>query len=431
MAEARVRPPVTVAAAQAAIAARNAELNIYLDLAAAMGRNDSTSLGPLAGWPLAIKANIAVAGLPHTAGIGAFRSRVALVDAPVVTRLRHAGAVVMGTVNMEEAALGALTDNPHFGRTLNPRFAQLGAAPHTAGGSSGGSAAAVAAGMARVALGTDTMGSCRIPAAYCGVAGFKPSFGRYDMSGVEPLSYRLDHVGLLAATVGDLDTVDQALATSVFDPSPPQLRWRGLRVGRLDDAQLARLAPAICETYLTACADLADLGAHVETLAVDFDGLASARRAGLLLCEAELALTLAGPLAEGGPGVSPSLRGLVAFANSKGAIDLARALHRIEAAATAYRRLFDEIDIAFWPTVRAGSFPFGSSIPADQADLTCIANFAGAPAVSFCVPSTAAEETSAPVALQAMMLPGFDRQLFGLIRRAIADAEHLREWVEP
>jgi aspartyl-tRNA(Asn)/glutamyl-tRNA(Gln) amidotransferase subunit A len=118
---------------------------------------------------------------------------------------------------MEEAALGAVTNNPHFGKTHNPL--RHG---YTAGGSSGGSAAAVAAGMVRVALGTDTMGSCRIPAAYCGVVGFKPSYGRISMSGVEPLSRRLDHVGILANTVADVRDVFAVL--DCFDPDDKDAR---------------------------------------------------------------------------------------------------------------------------------------------------------------------------------------------------------------
>ena len=182
---------------------------------------------------LVIKSNIAVKGLPHTGGIGAYRHRIANEDAFCVARLRDAGMILVGTANMEEAALGAVTDNPHFGRTENPHRHGF-----TAGGSSGGSAAAVAAGMARAALGTDTMGSCRIPAAYCGVVGFKPSFGRISVRGVEPLSRRLDHVGVIANTVADVRVVTSAIAvfdaacadSCEFSPISKTSTWRRLAV---------------------------------------------------------------------------------------------------------------------------------------------------------------------------------------------------------
>ena len=151
----------------------NAKLNAYVDLTA-------EPVGDGLAW--AAKSNIAVEGLALTAGIEAYRARVADEDAPVITRIRDAGGTVLGTVNMHEGALGATTDNEAYGRTRNPWGSAL-----TPGGSSGGSGAAVAAGLCDVALGTDTMGSVRIPAAYCGVQGHKPTTGLVPDAGVVPL----------------------------------------------------------------------------------------------------------------------------------------------------------------------------------------------------------------------------------------------------
>ncbi|MGL4542967.1 MAG: amidase family protein, partial [Polymorphobacter sp.] len=149
-----------------ALAAANAPLNAFVDL----DRGASGSNGPLAGLDIGIKANIAVKGLPWTAGMALHRDRIAGHDARAVADLRAAGATIIGMTNMEEAALGAKTDNPWFGATQNPH--RIGFTP---GGSSGGSGAAVAAGLCDAALGTDTMGSIRVPAAYCGIYGFKPA----------------------------------------------------------------------------------------------------------------------------------------------------------------------------------------------------------------------------------------------------------------
>ena len=144
----------------------NRPLNAFTDF----DRTASFGEGPLAGVTVGVKANIAVRGLPWTAGMALHRNRVAERDAAVVAALRDAGAAILGMLNMEEAALGAKTDNPFFGVTQNPH--RIGFTP---GGSSGGSGAAVAAGLCDIALGTDTMGSVRIPASYCGVYGFKPA----------------------------------------------------------------------------------------------------------------------------------------------------------------------------------------------------------------------------------------------------------------
>jgi aspartyl-tRNA(Asn)/glutamyl-tRNA(Gln) amidotransferase subunit A len=165
-------------------------LNCYLALcqesaqaeaehAAARARRNAR-LGPLDGIPIAIKDNIDVAGVPTSNGFGGPHP-AASADAEVVRRLRAQGAVILGKLNMQEGALGAVNDNPHHGRTSNP-FRD----GYTPGGSSGGSAAAVAAGLCAAALGTDTGGSVRIPAAYCGQVGLKPSYGRVSARGVVP-----------------------------------------------------------------------------------------------------------------------------------------------------------------------------------------------------------------------------------------------------
>ncbi|MEU5643263.1 amidase [Streptomyces milbemycinicus] len=168
--------------------------------------------GPLHGLPTGIKDMIDVAGLPTTAGSAHLDDgRVARADAACVRRLRQAGAVIVGKTTTHEFAYGPTGDRSVHGPTRNPRDLT-----RMSGGSSGGSAAAVAAGMVAYALGTDTGGSVRIPAALCGVVGFKPAYGAIPTEGVLPLSRTLDHVGVLASTVRDCLTVHEALA----DPAP-------------------------------------------------------------------------------------------------------------------------------------------------------------------------------------------------------------------
>ncbi len=156
------------------------------------------SPGPLSGLAVAVKDNIDEAGEICSAGCAAYRDRVPERDAGVITRIEQAGAVVVGRTNMHELADGVTSENPHYGPVHNPH--RRGFHP---GGSSGGSAAAVAAGCVPAALGTDTGGSVRIPASLCGVTGFKPTAGRVPTDGVVPLSTTLDHVGPIAGTAGD------------------------------------------------------------------------------------------------------------------------------------------------------------------------------------------------------------------------------------
>lgn len=163
--------------------------------------------GPLHGIPIALKDLIDTAGTRTTAASELYRDRVPKEDAEVVRRLRQAGAVILGKNNLHEFAYGASSLVSFFGDVHNPWNAAC-----IAGGSSGGSAAAVAAGLCYAAIGTDTAGSIRLPAALCGCVGIKPTYGRVSARGVLPLSWSLDHVGPLAATVEDAAIVLQAIA---------------------------------------------------------------------------------------------------------------------------------------------------------------------------------------------------------------------------
>ena len=154
--------------------------------------------GPLHGIPIALKDNIDTAGIRTTAASELFKDRVPSEDAEVVRRLKGAGAILLGKTNLHEFAYGGSSSVSYFGPVHNPW-----ALDRVPGGSSGGSAAATAAGLCYGSLGTDTAGSIRIPASYCGIVGFKPSYGRVSNRGVIPLSWTLDHVGPLCRTVED------------------------------------------------------------------------------------------------------------------------------------------------------------------------------------------------------------------------------------
>ena len=163
--------------------------------------------GPLHGIPIALKDLIDTAGVRTTAASALNKDRVPAEDAEIVRRLRAAGAVIVGKNNLHEFAYGGSSLVSYFGDVHNPRDVQ-----HVAGGSSGGSAAAVVAGMAYAAIGTDTAGSIREPAALCGCVGLKPTYGRVSSRGVIPLSASLDHVGPLTSSVADTAIVLQAVA---------------------------------------------------------------------------------------------------------------------------------------------------------------------------------------------------------------------------
>jgi aspartyl-tRNA(Asn)/glutamyl-tRNA(Gln) amidotransferase subunit A len=185
--------------------------------------------GPLHGVPIAVKDIIDVEGVPTTAASRVREGHVARADAPVITRLRDAGAVIIGKTNLDEFAFGTTSDNSAFGAVRHP----LDPA-RSPGGSSGGSAVAVATGMALAALGTDTGGSIRIPAAACGIVGLKPTLGEVSTEGVVPLSKTFDHVGPFACTVGEARLLYRAMSANGADlrASAADLRSSGADLPR-------------------------------------------------------------------------------------------------------------------------------------------------------------------------------------------------------
>jgi aspartyl-tRNA(Asn)/glutamyl-tRNA(Gln) amidotransferase subunit A len=263
-----------VEAALARIAAVDGQVGAYLalDRAGALAaahhidqqRAANVPLGPLAGVPVALKDNLVTKGVATTAGSRILDGWLPPYDAHVVDRLRQAGAIVLGKVNLDEFGMGGSTENSAYQPTRNPwDFKRV------PGGSSGGSSAAVAAGLCAASLGTDTGGSIRQPAAFCGVVGLKPTYGRVSRWGVVAFASSLDQVGPLTRTVGDAALVLQTIAgfdprdaTSLDQPVPLFTdaltgEVRGLRIGlpqeyfeAMDDdvrAALKRTAEALVE----------------------------------------------------------------------------------------------------------------------------------------------------------------------------------------
>jgi len=217
---------------------------------------------PLAGIPVSVKDLTDVAGLTTHAGSKSREGDApAAQDAPVLARLRAAGAVVMGTTNMTEFALGGLGINPHYGDPKNPWDRATGRIP---GGSSSGAAVSVTDGMAYAALGTDTMGSVRIPAGLCGLVGFKPTASRVPREGIFPLSTTLDSVGPLANSVECCALID-----AIFSGEPPPkllpMPLSGLRLGVPSNLVLDGLDPEVAKAFDSALEKLSAAGAKIES----------------------------------------------------------------------------------------------------------------------------------------------------------------------
>lgn len=261
------------------IEALDGEVNAYITVRAEEALAEADALeraparGPLWGVPVAVKDVIDVAGTPTTAASRILADRVPDRDAHVVARLREAGAILLGKLNLHEFAYGALTTSPHFGPARNPWSPD-----RVCGGSSGGSGAAIAADLAAATLGTDTAGSIRIPACYCGVTGLRPSSGRVSNRGVVPVAWSFDTVGPIARTAEDcalvLGTVagrDPGDPSTVNAPVPPYGETlgagaRGLRIGVVTSL-VEGADPRIAVVVTEALGELRSLGAQLVPVA--------------------------------------------------------------------------------------------------------------------------------------------------------------------
>ncbi|MBI3965299.1 MAG: amidase [Chloroflexi bacterium] len=259
----------------------NAFLTILADSARDAARQAEKDLargerrGPLHGIPVALKDVIYTRGVRTTMGSRIYADFVPDEDATVVERLRAAGAIVLAKAHTHEFAHGPTSNNPHYGPCHNPWDLQ-----RIPGGSSGGSAASVAAGLCPIAIGTDTGGSIRIPGALCGVVGLKPTYGRVSRHGVFPVAWTFDHVGPLTRTVRDaaltlgvLAGADDRDRTTSQTPVPDYLAAltgdvRGLRIGVLREHLSAPLDEEVRTRFLTALRQLADLGALVDEVSL-------------------------------------------------------------------------------------------------------------------------------------------------------------------
>jgi aspartyl-tRNA(Asn)/glutamyl-tRNA(Gln) amidotransferase subunit A len=416
----------------------NAFITVVEDSARAQARSADAEFskggdrGPLHGVPIAVKDVFETRGVRTTSGTSIFKDNVPTRDAAVVEKLAAAGAVLIGKTGMHELAYGITSNNPHFGTIRNPRDPD-----RIPGGSSGGSGAAVAADMVFMAMGTDTGGSIRIPAAFCGTVGLKPTSGRVSRYGVMPLDFSLDHMGPLARSARDAAVTLQAIAgfdarddTSSRAPVDSYVpaagcSIRGVRIGLPENFYLDRLDPDV-DAAVRRMAKIAEsLGAHVIPVRVpDIAALNVVGRVILLAEASALMEKYAGMRDQFGADVLALIdQGrLIAATDYVNAQRLRRVMQR------EFAQLWRRVDCLFTPTTPMAAPRIGETTVqfGDQTEDVRLAatrlvrgiNVLGLPALSM---PCGVDRRGLPVSLQIIGRP-FDEVLVLRVAAALEDA---------
>jgi Asp-tRNA(Asn)/Glu-tRNA(Gln) amidotransferase A subunit family amidase len=351
-------------AALEAIARDNPRLNAFITVTTDLARADAAAAdadlrtgadrGPLHGIPISVKDLVDVAGYPTTAASRVRQFDVAGVDAPVVTRLREAGAVIIGKTNLHEFALGPTSEDSAYGPPRHP-FDPT----RLPGGSSGGSAAAVAAGLGFASVGTDTGCSVRIPAALCGVVGLKPRFGDVPTEGVVALSRRLDHVGPIARSVADVRLLYQVMAgrPAIDDALMPALA--SLSAGLVTAGFVERLGDDVRHAFDGALDRLRGRGLVMSPAPLGV--LDDAAAAYLPICLADAAALHAATLETQGGDYTPAVRARLEAGRYVAAEDYARALQGQAVLRQAVDGALGRADVLVLPTSPITAPAFGTA----------------------------------------------------------------------
>jgi aspartyl-tRNA(Asn)/glutamyl-tRNA(Gln) amidotransferase subunit A len=390
------------------IAAINPRINAYLalnpkraldDAAAAESslccksrRKARQDLGPLQGIPISLKDNICTKDFRTTGGSSILRDFRPLHDAAVVTSLKEAGAVLIGKTNLHEFAYGVTSNNPHFGAVRNPW--NVDCAP---GGSSGGSAAALAAGLCYGSIGTDTGGSIRIPASLCGVVGLKPGLGRVSTAGAIPLSTTLDFVGPMARTAADTALLFEAISTRSENERRPRIPWkrgRNPRIGVPKHYFLEMVSTEVEQAFDNALHVFRKLGAKLKDVTLPY--LHEVEKAGneIAWAEATLYHQQAGWYPQHANEYGEDVRARIEMGKKVTAVDYLKALELREKFISGFHLALmeNEVDVIIAPTAPIAAPRIGEetiSIDSREQNTRALllrnnrpANLGGIPAIS-------------------------------------------------
>jgi aspartyl-tRNA(Asn)/glutamyl-tRNA(Gln) amidotransferase subunit A len=397
LARGEVSPVELTRACLERIAALDGDVNAFITVLEASALNEAEQAereirggqyrGPLHGIPIAHKDLYYTRGVRTTAGSKIMADFVPDADAAVVARLRQAGTVLLGKLNMHEFAAGGTNENPHYGAAHNPW--DLSRIP---GGSSGGSAAALAAGMCLAASGSDTAGSIRIPSHYCGTTGIKPTYGRVSAFGVVPLSWSLDHCGPMTRSARDAALMLQAMAgydprdSASIDESVPDFSngidqgLEGLRFGVPMNHFTEDLQPEVAQAWRAAVDKLVLLGA--EPVEVTFEAVKRAEEIGMVILRNEMYAFHAEWFASRPQDYGDPVRERLEAVCATPAVDYIRAQRSRQDIRVEFGALFEKVDVLVTPMMATTAPPIGSAMTGLHTRFTYPFNITGLPSLA-------------------------------------------------
>ena len=326
-----------------------------------------------------VKPNIRVESFPYTGGIKEYESSISLTDDPIITNIKNNGGIIIASTNMDEAAFGGDTSSSFYGRCINPINKNL-----SVGGSSGGSAAAISAGIVKYSIGTDTMGSVRIPASYCGVVGYKPSSLICSNRDLILLSDTYDTIGFMSNKVNNISNIYLLINFLNYKKSEIKIRNKEIKCIVPTQVLEGEIKPNVLKDFKFTISKLKKNNINIVIKNLDFWSPNYHRKALLKIVEHEGAQNLNELIDNDKSQITDNLRKNLLYGKNIKSQEIQTLKFELNKLKNKIELLFEDYDLIITPTTPQNSFNISNNTPENQANFTCLANIADLP--SLCLP---------------------------------------------
>ena len=326
-----------------------------------------------------VKPNIRVESFPYTGGIKEYESSISLTDDPIITNIKNNGGIIIASTNMDEAAFGGDTSSSFYGRCINPINKNL-----SVGGSSGGSAAAISAGIVKYSIGTDTMGSVRIPASYCGVVGYKPSSLICSNRDLILLSDTYDTIGFMSNKVNNISNIYVLIKCLNYKKSDIKIKNKEIKCIVPTQVLEGEIKPNVLKDFKFTISKLKKNNINIVIKNLDFWSPNYHRKALLKIVEHEGAQNLNELIDNDKSQITDNLRKNLLYGKNIKSKEIQTLKFELNKLKNKIELLFEDYDLIITPTTPQNSFNISDKTPENQANFTCLANIADLP--SLCLP---------------------------------------------